>query len=154
MPAAGARTAESLHVQLVAATESGGAGRATTRLRRALDKRGVRTQLSVQRTPSASATSLGGHPVLARPWWVAPAVARIMSRVERHPDRGVRSFNAFPTGRLDALNQSPSDVVNLHWVGSETLSIAELGRIEKPRRSGHCTTCGPSAEQGISMIQG
>ena len=131
MPTNGAQR-DALHVQLVTATEASGSGRAATRLRRALDKRGLTTELYVQRTPSASAKLLGGHPVLGRPWWLAPAVARIASAIDRTQAGEYRSLNVFPTGRLGALNKSTCDVLNLHWVGSETLSISELGRIQKP----------------------
>ncbi len=118
-------------VHLVAASESGGAGRAASRLKKALDDHGLATRFSVQRHPSSEASRLGGYPLLGRPWWVAPAASRILSLLDRKSP-GIRSLNVFPTGRLDALNQTDSDVVNLHWVGSETLSIEEIGKITKP----------------------
>lgn len=46
--------------------------------------------------------------------------------------RPVRSLNLFPTTLVEALNKSNADVVNLHWINGEMVSIAQLGRLKKP----------------------
>jgi glycosyltransferase involved in cell wall biosynthesis len=116
-----------MHVQLVTAATSGGAGRAARRLQNALNQTGVRTDMSVQRNPDTQSSLLGGFPV---PWWVSPAASRLVTRLSG--TRSIRSINYLPTGRLASINQGNADLVNLHWLGSDTLSIKEIGGITKP----------------------
>ncbi len=42
-----------------------------------------------------------------------------------------RSINIVPSGALGQI-EAETDIVHLHWVGSDTLSIAEIGRINRP----------------------
>jgi glycosyltransferase involved in cell wall biosynthesis len=37
-----------------------------------------------------------------------------------------------PTGILSFLNKLPCDLVHLHWLGANTISIEEIGNIDKP----------------------
>ena len=46
--------------------------------------------------------------------------------------RPVRSLNLFRSKLVDLLNQSDADVINLHWINGEMVSIEELGRLRKP----------------------
>ena len=42
------------------------------------------------------------------------------------------SLNLFPSQLVRWINQSDFDIVNLHWISGEILSIEQIGRIEKP----------------------
>ncbi len=42
------------------------------------------------------------------------------------------SLNFIPSRIAKIINSMDVDIVNLHWVGAETLSIADIGRIHKP----------------------
>jgi glycosyltransferase involved in cell wall biosynthesis len=44
----------------------------------------------------------------------------------------IHTAAVMPTKWLRRINQSDADVVHLHWVGWEMISIADIGRIEKP----------------------
>lgn len=44
----------------------------------------------------------------------------------------LHSINLFSNGLAEKVNTSDVDIVNLHWLGGETLSIGEIGRIKKP----------------------
>ncbi|MCU0353136.1 MAG: glycosyltransferase [Cytophagales bacterium] len=44
----------------------------------------------------------------------------------------MHSVNVFPSFLHRKINQSGADIVNLHWVGKEMISISEIGRIRKP----------------------
>jgi glycosyltransferase involved in cell wall biosynthesis len=37
-----------------------------------------------------------------------------------------------PSGWVNALNQSTADILHLHWIGCETLTIPEIGLLQKP----------------------
>jgi glycosyltransferase involved in cell wall biosynthesis len=41
-------------------------------------------------------------------------------------------LNLFPTDLVSKLNASDADVVQLHWINGEMISIEQLGRLEKP----------------------
>ena len=44
----------------------------------------------------------------------------------------IHSPAILPSGRVDDLNNSDADVLHMHWVQGEMLSIAEIGRLRKP----------------------
>ncbi len=45
---------------------------------------------------------------------------------------GYPSINLFPTRVLKKINDSDADVVHLHWIHGEMLSVAQIARIKKP----------------------
>lgn len=47
-------------------------------------------------------------------------------------DGAPRSGNWIPSSVLPAIESYSPDVVNIHWIGGETMSIAEIGRITRP----------------------
>jgi len=42
------------------------------------------------------------------------------------------SLNIFPTGLHKVLNASDADVIHLHWINNEMISIKEIAKIKKP----------------------
>lgn len=42
------------------------------------------------------------------------------------------SYNIFNSGIVDYINKSDSDIVHMHWVNNELISIEEISRISKP----------------------
>lgn len=57
--------------------------------------------------------------------------ARI-TRLQRTGNGNLHSTNIFPSNWASAINRSDADVVHLHWVNAETMSIEDIGRIAKP----------------------
>ena len=57
---------------------------------------------------------------------------RITSRQITPTNTGMHSLNAFDSGLADWINRSDFDLVNLHWLGNELISIEEIARIQKP----------------------
>jgi glycosyltransferase involved in cell wall biosynthesis len=113
---------------------AGGAARAALRLAIALRDIGTPCEMLV----GAKATDYDW--VLGRRSFTRDARAMIRSvlgstvetRLQKAGDGGIRSINRLPS-RLDrTINAMPHDVVNLHWIGSEQVSIEAIGRIEKP----------------------
>lgn len=45
---------------------------------------------------------------------------------------GESSINVFPSCLVQQLNASDADVINLHWLNAEMVSIAQLAKINKP----------------------
>jgi len=117
----------------------GGAARATGRLVEALYPRqnalGLHLSVRIANGPSpahAPEQSLPGGS--ARPIRYGSNFFR--SRLDRLPssaaDTGLRSRGDAWTGIGRETNRASLDVVNLHWVGTGTMSIGEIGRLRHP----------------------
>ena len=42
------------------------------------------------------------------------------------------SINLLPSGWVKSINSSDADIIHLHWIGDETLSVREISQIRKP----------------------
>lgn len=51
---------------------------------------------------------------------------------QKSPDQAFRSLNIFPTSISEAINKSDADIVQLHWVGLNTIGISDFKKIKKP----------------------
>ena len=60
------------------------------------------------------------------------------------------SISLFSSPWIDRINKSDADLVHLHWVQHEMLSIADIAKIRN-RLYGHCMICGHFVEQSISL---
>ena len=112
---------------------AGGAARAAYRIHRALIGSGidsrmlVREKISTDPTVSQATEGLGGSGrILQR------RLSNLLLRLQRSPDHTLRSLNLFRSNMPRQLDLQSADIINLHWVGLETMSVAEIGRISKP----------------------
>jgi glycosyltransferase involved in cell wall biosynthesis len=111
----------------------GGAARASYQLHRALNAAGHASRMRVEIRVSTDPAVTGPVGALATAGtWIRPVLGHALKRLQRTPDSTWRSLALFPSGLGRELDRSDADVVNLHWVGDETISAAEIGRIEKP----------------------
>lgn len=112
----------------------GGAARAAHRLHLAQREAGMDSHMLVlQRTE----TSPHVHAPLSKPAQLAQrlklAFAAIMLDRQHTPSNPVmHSMNRFSSGLGHWINRSDFDIVNLHWLGADMLSIEEIGRIRQP----------------------
>lgn len=112
----------------------GGAARAAMRLHEGLRAKGVESMFASVKTGSGSpgvVAPLGpGRQVAAL---VKRQVAMRIARLQKTPANPIiHSLGLFPSGLGAWINESDVDIVNLHWVCAETLSLGEIARIEKP----------------------
>jgi len=107
----------------------GGAARAAYTLHTALTDSGIDSKLSVARKSSNDSSVSAGSDLRFR---TANRLDRQLWRLQRGPDIGWRSPARFGSTSADLINKSNADVVNLHWVTGGFMSIAEIGKIEKP----------------------
>jgi glycosyltransferase involved in cell wall biosynthesis len=111
----------------------GGAARAANRIHHALRDEGIESFLLVNRGS------------LPEPTVIAPATApgRLLARARRllaspwrsllkTDDSSLHSPACIPSGWARRLNASAADVVHLHWINGEMMSIADIGRLTKP----------------------
>lgn len=111
----------------------GGAARAAYRLHKALQQFGVESQMKV-RVKASDDWTIEGSPNAARMGLdkLRAPLGTLPFRLQQTANTILHSGNWFPSRWARQINVSTADVVNLHWVGAETLSIEEIGRIDKP----------------------
>ena len=127
-----------LRTLLVAHSFEGGAGRAAQRLFHALTRHqaGTLSCSAMIRTRSGSSDADASRifPIslsTSKKIWLE-ASSRV-SRILSSPNRpGPLSFALFDTGVLRRVQSAKPDVVNLHWLGNNTLSIGEIAKIQAP----------------------
>jgi glycosyltransferase involved in cell wall biosynthesis len=122
-----------LHVD--GADPGGGASRAAWRIHAALGDQGVESWfLSVRAAAPASPQHcrlqpLGPAAQLARR--AKLALSARAARLQHAPTNpALRSINRFGNGLGRWINRAGFDVVHLHWVGDETLTVEEIGQLQ------------------------
>lgn len=60
------------------------------------------------------------------------SLTRILLRLQFNQEGHFRSLNLIPTNKLKVLNSARDSVINLHWIGRNTLSISEVSKITNP----------------------
>jgi glycosyltransferase involved in cell wall biosynthesis len=111
----------------------GGAARAAYRIHHALRAAGINSTMSVSLAAAGDWTATGPSSNLGRLAARArPGLIRAIGRASPAYDPANLSPAVLPSSRLKHINTSDADVIHLHWIAGEMLSIAEIGRIEKP----------------------
>jgi glycosyltransferase involved in cell wall biosynthesis len=111
----------------------GGAARAAYRIHHCLRDAGIDSRMWVKHATSGDWTVEAPSSRLER------LTARLRERVARQLRRTFKTDNPIihspavsPSQWAQRINQSDADVVHLHWVAGEMLSVADIGRIKKP----------------------
>ena len=112
----------------------GGAAKAAVRLHLGLLDQNIESHLltveSSSNQPSVSSPLGKLQFVVAR---TTRHIAWRLASLQKTPNNQVvHSLGMFPSGLGRWINNSELDLVNLHWVGSEALSIREIAQINKP----------------------
>lgn len=111
----------------------GGAARAAYRLHRALVENGIDSRMKVRWKQSDDWTVEGPSGriinILAS---LRPVLARHLFLLQKTTNNDYHSGDFIPSNWAKKINESSVDVVNLHWVAGETMSIGDIGRIRKP----------------------
>lgn len=120
-------------IHLSVADHTEGAARAAYRLHEALRASGVDSRMWV------SEAAMGEGTVEAPTGRAARALTKLRRKAVKPCIATLRTGNpvlhspaVFPSGWVRRINRSDADVVHLHWTQREMLSIADIGRIEKP----------------------
>jgi len=112
---------------------NGGAARAAYRIHHALRASGVDSRMWVNKAAAGDWTAEGPSnkrdKALAA---IRPQLARPLVGALKTGNPIIHSPAVVPSSWVKRINASDADVVHLHWVQGEMLSIADIGRIEKP----------------------
>lgn len=118
---------------VAAAANRGGAHVAALRLHRGLREAGCDSTyvagLVEAGLPEVSAPSSRWQAFM---WKARSRLGRSVARLRDPRSEGMQSVNLLPSGLPGRLNRGRFDVVHLHWINNELLSICEIGRIRAP----------------------
>jgi len=111
----------------------GGAARAAYRIHCALRTADVDSRLMTDVAISGDWTVQAPSSKITKAWVVLrPHLGSLATRLLRTDNPVLHSPSIFPSGRLRRLNTCEADLVHLHWVQNEMLSVADIGRLQKP----------------------
>jgi glycosyltransferase involved in cell wall biosynthesis len=112
---------------------SGGAARAAYRLHHSLRQIDIDSNMQVASKSSGDprvkchSSKVGRMVTEAR-----SGIGMVASSVLKTTNPVRHSLSLLSSGWVKSLNSSNADVINLHWIGDETMSIREIGQIRKP----------------------
>lgn len=120
-----------LHVSQ--ADTNGGAARAAYRLHRALLDHAIESRMKVRDKKSDDWTVVGPESKFGKASsLLRPALGGLAMRLQKSANVNYHTGNWLPSAWSGELNKADAEVVHLHWVAGETLSIEDIGRISKP----------------------
>lgn len=120
-----------ISVNHVCALFEGGAGIAARRLHQALLDLPFRSRMIVSRgTPSNNVEIYSPHKGLRRT--AERELARHIRKRTTDQVDGLASFGFVRSGLANHLNCKTEQIVNLHWVNFDMISIAEIGQLRQP----------------------
>ena len=111
----------------------GGAPRATYRIHQSLLKQGINSRLWVNEKKSEDRTvgelnnKIGK--VLNKLFKV---VKYFLVKMLKTENKIIHSLSVFPSNWVKHINNSDADIVHLHWIQGEMLSIKHISKIKKP----------------------
>jgi glycosyltransferase involved in cell wall biosynthesis len=112
---------------------TGGAARAACRIHHALLRQGVDSTLLVDSAKTGDWTVIGPTTGSGKLKALLRRKIGDLSHVLYRTGNPTLHSPAFlRSGRIRQLNASTADVVHLHWINGEMLSVAEIGRSTKP----------------------
>jgi glycosyltransferase involved in cell wall biosynthesis len=111
----------------------GGAARAALRLHRALCDAGVESSMLLRASASGE-PGVQGPRTRAEAWLgrLRSPIGRALMRLQRPVAPQPRSGNFVPSAWARRIAATNADIVHLHWIGDETMSIEDIGRIAQP----------------------
>ena len=111
----------------------GGAAKAAYRIHQAVCAAGVNSSLIVNRKSLSDPNILGPKTLLEVLFdKFRSGVGVLMARVLRSQKTDYHSIAIFPTCWAQKFSRSDVDVIHLHWINGEMMSIGDLGVIQKP----------------------
>ena len=111
----------------------GGAAKAASRMNAALASSGADSTMRVAFKQSDSRIVAGPRGSLAQCGKLLRSMAgKLAMSLQQPADQVLHSPAALPSGIVGSVNRSSADVVNLHWICDEFLSVRDIARIRKP----------------------
>jgi glycosyltransferase involved in cell wall biosynthesis len=113
--------------------KGGGAARAAYRLQSALVGHGVESRMRVASKLGDDWRVEGPNGKLSKTWVLLRAMlGQMPTKLQRTDNSILHSPAALPSHIARELNRSAADLINLHWISWDMMSIEDIGRINKP----------------------
>ena len=114
-------------------SDIGGAGRAAYRIHKSLIKIGLNSEMwvnkSIIRDRSVKSTkSIANKFILL----IRRNAKKLLSPIFKTKNSILHSPSFLPSSWVKKINMSNADIVNLHWVQHEMLSVSDISKIKKP----------------------
>jgi len=111
----------------------GGAARASLRLHKALINNHVKSEMHVGVKNTDLSSILGPKNKIGKGLGIIrPSLGGVIMKLQKTSNQVLHSPSVIPSGMLSKINNSSADIVHLHWICGEFLSIEDVGRITKP----------------------
>jgi glycosyltransferase involved in cell wall biosynthesis len=112
----------------------GGAARAALRIHKSLLKKKISSFLKVNLSSDQNICKniLRPNFLINNYNLVKSSFESVVSRLLASKKFVKNSISLFPTNIHKFINQSDFDIINLHWINGETISIEDIGKIKKP----------------------
>lgn len=111
----------------------GGAARAAYRTHLCLRSIGIDSKMIVDNKETGDWTVIGPNGNIEKfIRYIKPQLIKPINFLFKRNNDIVQSFNLFPSKWLKFINNSEVDIVNLHWINGEMLSIEQISKIKKP----------------------
>lgn len=112
---------------------NGGAARAAYRIHHALKKSNIDSCMKVDHKSSGDWTVQKSHGLtLELRVKINQLLSKIIGLLLKTNNPIIHSLSLFSAGKVAEINNSDMDIVHLHWVQGEMLSIVEISKIKKP----------------------
>ncbi|EMT6383358.1 glycosyltransferase [Providencia rettgeri] len=123
-----------MKVSIVTNNDSkGGAARAALRLLHAMQGNHTDIEMYVRMKYSDYSSVIGPKSNLEKLVNMLRNPANtIINKISTRINPNFHSNNILPSKLHKVLNNNDSDIINLHWIGSETMSINDVAKISKP----------------------
>jgi glycosyltransferase involved in cell wall biosynthesis len=120
-------------IQLNHSDTFGGASRAAYRIHRALRSQGLDSWMAVNKATSGDWTVQRPETTLAKQMaYIRPYLGALIGQGLKTARSDLHSAALVPSTWPQRLNHSDADIVHLHWVNGEMLSISDIGKLHQP----------------------
>ncbi|MDJ1500412.1 glycosyltransferase [Xanthocytophaga agilis] len=111
----------------------GGADKAALRICKAQRSIGINAQMLVIKKVTDLPFVHSAIPKWRLPEFkIKDRLAQTLLRMQPNTNPMLHSLNLFPGFIHHTINKSKADIVNLHWIAKEMISVSEIGKIHKP----------------------
>ena len=119
-------------LQISLSNIGGGAAKIVTDLHSELLNRGIDSELIIFEGSSSKKTIIiNRSKISVLVFRLKNLIFRIIVSFFTNKSKDYRSINIFPSILLNRINSSDADIVHLHWIGAEMISIKQISQINK-----------------------
>ncbi|HIF9066814.1 TPA: glycosyltransferase family 4 protein [Photobacterium damselae] len=111
---------------------AGGAARAAYRLHLALNKNNIESQMVVKHKSSDDYAVISPSKIKQVCSKGIDLVSGKLQKIQKTKNPILHSANFFGSDVFKIIQKSDADIINIHWINGETLSIKQISKINKP----------------------